>query len=61
MESIYDYSSLDPDESNGREIGPFDRIEEVLENINRISKLDSNKYLIAGYLDNEIKTEPNKT
>lgn len=58
---VYEYASVISDDLYGKEVGPFDSFEEIIERLNREVKLDSEKYLISGYLDEEIKTEPNKT
>ena len=55
VESIYDYSSVEPDNLNGIELGPFESFKKVLEAVKDIAELDSNKYLISGQLDEEIK------
>jgi hypothetical protein len=60
LESLYDFSSLEPDDLNGKEVGPFESLSEVIKTINNIAKLDSNKYLIAGQLDKEMKSKSNK-
>ena len=60
LESLYDFSSLEPDDLNGKEIGPFESLSEVIKMVNTIAKLDSNKYLIAGQLDKEMKDEFNR-
>jgi|GEM_PF-6035632 len=56
LNSIYEYSSIEPDELYGKEIGPFESLEEIIESINKVAKLDPEKYLMSGYLNNEIKT-----
>jgi len=61
LTSLYDYSSIEPDNLYGKEIGPSKSFEEIIEKLNREVKLDSEKYLISGYLDEEIKTVPNNT
>ncbi|KYG81006.1 hypothetical protein EV198_2885 [Roseivirga ehrenbergii] len=55
VESIYDYSSVEPDNLNGIELGSFESFRILLEYIGNIAELDSNKYLISGQLDEEIK------
>ncbi|MEM9675997.1 MAG: hypothetical protein AAF992_25630 [Bacteroidota bacterium] len=45
----------------GKEIGPFNSLEKVLESINGIAKTDSGKYLMAGQLDEEIKARSGKS
>lgn len=54
LESIYDYSSVEPDNLSGIEFGPFESFMNVLDAIRDVVKLDSNKYLISGQLDEEI-------
>ena len=61
LTSVYDYSSVEPDDLYGKEVGPFESFEEIIEKLNEEVHLDSEKYLLSGYLDEEIKTEPNKT
>lgn len=55
LTSVYDFSSVDPDNHYGVEIGPFDSLDEVIETINKSVKLNSDKYLISGHLNDEIK------
>ncbi len=61
VESIYDYSSVEPDDLYGKEIGPFETFEKVWVAINSVAKLDSNRYLISGQLDIAILQEANKS
>jgi hypothetical protein len=61
LTSIYDYSSVEPDEMYGKEFGPYNSLEEVLEKVHLEYEINSDKFLLAGNLDEEIGTEPNKT
>ena len=60
LESLYDFSSLEPEDLYGKEIGPFESFSEMIKTIDSIVNLDSTKYLTAGQLDKEIETERNK-
>lgn len=55
IESIYNFSSIEPDDMYGKEIGPFDSIEKLIQSIKQIAELNDEKYLLAGYLDDIIK------
>jgi hypothetical protein len=57
VDSIYDYSSVEPDDLFGVEIGTFETLTETLESIRGKFNLHSDRYLISGHLDEEIKTE----
>ena len=55
LESIYDFSSVEPDDLNGKEVGPYENLETLIDSVNTIFLLDKDRYLMAGYLNNEIK------
>ena len=51
VESIYDFSSIDPDELNGVNIGPFISFQKALESLKVSVDLKSDKFHLTGYLD----------
>ena len=55
VDSIYYFSSVNPDYPEGIEYGPMDSLTELLELINKKILLSCDKYLLSGFLDNIIK------
>jgi len=51
IKSIYDYSSTEPDNLYGKEIGPYKSFQEVIEKLNEDVVLNPEKYLLSGNLD----------
>lgn len=60
IESIYEFSSIDPDNLEGIEYGPFSSFTKLLSVINKKVTLSKDKYLLTGYLDNVISKEYGK-
>ena len=52
---------MEPDYLYGKEIGPYDSLDEVLVEVHDEYEINSHKFLLAGNLDEEIGTEPNIT
>ncbi|WP_460538536.1 hypothetical protein [Echinicola sediminis] len=53
--SVYDFSSVEPDDLYGKEIGPFETLEKLIQAMKEVVILDPKKYLLPGHLDSEIK------
>ena len=60
LDSIYDFSSVEPDELYGRELGAFETLDLLIEQINKAILLDPTKYLLSGHLNQIINNKPNK-
>ena len=52
MDSIYEFSSVDPDEI-GHKIGPIESFEELLKELSKV-KFETDKFLMFEYLDSHL-------
>jgi len=55
IESIYDFSYVQPDDIYGKIITESEDIYDILNSAKKILNADKNKYLTFGFMDQEIK------
>ncbi|MCO4294134.1 hypothetical protein NF867_14820 [Solitalea sp. MAHUQ-68] len=54
IESIYNFSYIEPDDLYGKEIQTFDSLDDALETAERLYSASRNRYLTFGFLDEEL-------
>ncbi|BDC99472.1 hypothetical protein [Persicobacter psychrovividus] len=57
VESIYHFSSVEPDEMYGVEIGGFEKLDDLLDALKEKFEILENKFLNSGYLDSQLSEE----
>ncbi|KXX66934.1 hypothetical protein [Flammeovirga sp. SJP92] len=57
VESIYHFSSIEPDDMYGVEYGGFDELADLLGSLKEKFEIDENKFLNSGYLDTELSED----
>lgn len=58
IDSIYNYSSIEPDDLHGRHFGPFASMKDTITAIRRLVTINPDSFLISGQLDQVLKLKP---